>query len=421
MELSIIGGRMASMSGLRSIMEDIATSTAGSDAAEWLNLSIGNPALIPEVVTMWRRLTEHALADGFAEGSCQYGPSRGDPRLVRAIAAYFGQRYGWDIGPENIVVGPGSQMLCFIAAALYTGPSAQGGTRVVLPMTPDYTGYQGLCLNPDGITGIASPVATSGDRYFEYTLDLPRVEQCRDMGMMLLSSPSNPTGRCVRPEELDSLVRVAERRDVPFLLDHAYGEPFPQIGRTLAPPPFHPNVINSFSVSKAGLPGERVGFAIGPERFISPMVSFLSNSVLHASRLVQAAVASGLRSGELDAVVSSVITPFYAARRKAAEKLLLDLMPATIDWRMHAAGGSMFGWLCVNEDWFDDLSLYRQLKLKHVFVAPGRAFFASPAAPGSHHTKCFRISFTVGEDVLAEGLRRIADTLGELQAAAQSR
>src|ERR1700685_1775459 len=106
MELSIIGGRMASMSGLRSIMEDIATSTAGSDAAEWLNLSIGNPALIPEVVTMWRRLTEGAPGGGFAEGSCQYGPSRGDPRLVRAIAAYFGQRYGWDIGPENIVVGP---------------------------------------------------------------------------------------------------------------------------------------------------------------------------------------------------------------------------------------------------------------------------------------------------------------------------
>jgi valine--pyruvate aminotransferase len=416
MELSTIGGRMSSMSGLRSIMEDIATSTAGTDAAEWLNLSIGNPALIPEVVTMWRRLTEHALADGFAEGSCQYGPSRGDPRLISAIADYFGQRYGWDIGTANIVVGPGSQMLCFIAAALYAGPSAGGSTRVVLPMTPDYTGYQGLCLNPDGIAGIESTITTSGDRYFEYAFDMARVERSPHMGMLLLSSPSNPTSRCVRPEELDGLVRVAERRDVPFLLDQAYGEPFPQIGRTLAPPPFHPNVINCFSVSKAGLPGERIGFAIGPERYISPMVSFLSNSVLHASRLVQAAVASGLRSGEVDAVVSSVITPFYAARRKAAEKLLLDLMPATIDWRMHAADGGMFGWVWVNEDWFDDLELYRLLKLKHVFVAPGRAFFDASADPGGHHTKCFRINFTVGEDVLAEGLKRIADTLSELQA-----
>lgn len=417
-ELSIIGRRMASMSGLRSIMEDIATATAGPDADQWLNLSIGNPAPIPEAIATWQRLTERALAGTFAEASCRYGPSRGAPPLVRAIADYFNGYYGWDIGENNIIIGPGSQMLCFIAAALYTGPGRSGRTKLVLPMMPDYTGYQSLCMNPGGITGIASRAEKSGDRYFRYEFDMPIIQRCDDMGMMLLSSPSNPTGRSVAADELESLVRIAEARGAPLLLDHAYGEPFPQISRTLTPPVLHPNVINCFSFSKAGLPGERIGFAIGPEQLITPMVSFLSNSALHASRLAQSAIAIALQSGELDTLVSATLKPFYATRRKAAEKLLLDAMPPGVDWRLHSAEGGMFAWLWVNENWFDDLSLYSLLKRKHVFVAPGRGFFTGlPQGYGESHpaTQCFRVSLTTDEGVLTEGIRRIADAVAELR------
>src|ERR1700728_1749746 len=96
MRRSLIGDKMASLSGLRSIMEDIATSTAGSDAGDWLNLSIGNPAPIHEVVAMGRAQTRQAVDNGFAEASCQYGPSRGAPALVDGIAGYFRRHYGWD-------------------------------------------------------------------------------------------------------------------------------------------------------------------------------------------------------------------------------------------------------------------------------------------------------------------------------------
>jgi len=413
MELSLVGEKMASLSGLRSIMEDIATSTAGSDAGDWLNLSIGNPAPIPEVVAMWRDLTRQAVDNGFAEASCQYGPSRGAPALVDGIADYFRGHYGWDIGAENIVVGPGNQMLCFIAAAVYAGQGASRLTRVVLPMMPDYTGYQGLCMTPGGIAGIGPTVEEAAGRLFRYAFDPPAVARRADTGMMLLSSPCNPTGRCVSQDEQDALIGVAERLDVPLLIDHAYGQPFPRIGLTAAPPAWHPNVVNCFSLSKAGLPGERIGFAIGSERYITPIVSFLANSVLHASRLAQVVVAAGLRSGVLDEVVSSVISPFYAARRVLAEKLLMDNMPADVDWRLHASQGGMFAWVWVNEDWFDDLALYQRLKQDRVFVAPGRNFFVGPPRPRQHGTQCFRITLTVGEDVLAEGIRRIGLAVGQ--------
>jgi len=419
MTRSLIGDKMASMSGLRSIMEDIATSTAGSDAGEWLNLSIGNPAAIPEVMQAWQELTEEALVKSFGEASCNYGPSRGAASLVLAITDYFNDRYGWDIGPENVVVGPGSQMLCFMAAALYAGPGTAGRTRTVLPMMPDYTGYQGLCMNTDDIAGITSGIEISDSgRYFRYTFDFAALEERTDIGMLLLSTPSNPTGRCVEQDELSELIRIAERRDVPLLIDNAYGEPFPQICRTAVPPAYHPNVINSFTLSKAGLPGERIGFAIGAERYITELVAFLSNSALHAPRLAQMAVASSLRSGALDRLVSTVITPFYANRRALAEQLLTDTMPADVRWYMHAAAGGMFCWVWIDEDWFDDIELYRLLKTKHVFVTPGRNFFVIPADAGPadrHQTRCIRISLSPGEEILTEGIKRIADTIAELR------
>jgi valine--pyruvate aminotransferase len=419
MARSLIGDKMASMSGLRSIMEDIATSTSGSDAGEWLNLSIGNPAPIPQVMHAWQELAEEALEKNFAEASCNYGPSRGTASLVLAITDYFNERYNWGIQAENVIVGPGSQMLCFIAAALYAGPGRTGQTRVVMPMMPDYTGYQGLCMSADGIAGVGSGVEISDDgRRFRYTFDFAALEKRADIGMLLLSSPSNPAGRCVERDELRELIRIAEERDVPLLLDHAYGEPFPQICRTAVPPPWHSNVINCFTLSKAGLPGERIGFAIGPERYITEMVSFLSNSSLHASRLAQVAVANGLRSGSLDRLVSTVITPFYANRRAMAEQLLADNMPSDIRWRLHSGDGGLFCWVWIDEDWFDDIELYQLLKQKHVFVTPGRNFFViSPDGPSAdaHQTRCLRISLSPSEEVLTEGIKRIADALVQLR------
>jgi valine--pyruvate aminotransferase len=417
MMLSPIGQKMAAMSGLRSIMEDIATSTAHASDEPWLNLSIGNPAPIPAVTAAWRQLTASTLAEDFENASCSYGSPRGTHALVDAIVDYFNRAYNWGICPENVVVGPGSQFLCFVAAAIFAG----GGPlrRLVLPLTPDYTGYQGLCLHPDGVAGVEPQWERGPDHYFRYTLNRSGLEQRADIGMLLVSNPSNPAGRCLDSAEMRFLTRIAQQREVPLVVDNAYGRPFPQIGQTLVAPTFSDTVINCFSMSKAGLPGERIGFAIGPERYITPMVSFIANSLLHAPRLAQVVVAKSLQSGLLDTLCANAISPFYASRRQLAEELLAGNLPADIDWRLHAGQGGMFCWLWINESWFDDLALYRRLKLKHVFVAPGRSFFLPDHEPSRarwHGTQCFRISLTPDEATVTEGIRRTADALRDMSA-----
>ncbi|MEU6578123.1 aminotransferase class I/II-fold pyridoxal phosphate-dependent enzyme [Streptomyces sp. NPDC046805] len=420
MELSRAGNKMASLSGLRGIMEDIATSMGTSTGRQWLNLGIGNPAAIPEVGNVWKRMTIRALDDSFEDTSCRYGPSRGLPRLIDAIVEYFNDRYDWGIGPRNVVVGPGSQMLCFIAAALFTGSGDERDSTIVLPMVPDYTGYQGLNMTPGGIVGV-EPLLRIQDagRSFGYLFDLPAIERQRDVGLMLLSSPSNPAGRCATPDEIGSLIAAAEAHDVPLVIDNAYGAPFPRIGNAITAPVRHDHVVHCFSLSKAGLPGERLGFAIADERYIDPIVSFLANSTLHAPQLVQSALALALKSDVLDTLVETAISPFYAHRRKFVESLLFQSLPEGVAWRLHVGEGGMFFWVWVDEDWFDDLTLYQKLKERGVFVVPGRHFFTDPensTGLGRHPRQCFRVSITPDAATLVAGVEVIGQTLSDLHA-----
>lgn len=421
MALSFCGANMTRLSGLRSIMDDVAVAQAGTPGAQWRNLGVGNPALIPEAVAMWQALAEEALADDFTATSCRYGPSRGVSRLVDAIVEYFSSRYGWDLSSENVVVGPGSQMLCFIAAALFAGPGPSGAKPLILPALPDYAGYQSLCVNGADVKGISPKINFLPGRRFEYLLDHDALSTQSDVGLVLLSSPCNPTGRCVDSDDIKALTDIACARDGLVLIDNAYGEPFPRIAETLVPPVWHEKVINCFSISKAGLPGERLGFAIGDRRHISGMVSFIANTSLHAPQPPQIILARALETGKLDELAVSVIKPYYRARRQAVERLLHDILPESIDWRLHVGQGGMFAWLWINEPWFDDGELYQMLKLKKVIVVPGRHFFTESEAMGQHGTQCVRISVTPHESEIRAGLEKFVAALSEMQGVAISR
>ncbi|MEO6502532.1 MAG: aminotransferase class I/II-fold pyridoxal phosphate-dependent enzyme [Jatrophihabitantaceae bacterium] len=412
------------MSGIRSIMEDIAAAGGDPSGGEWINLSPGNPALIPEVVMAWRRMAEQALADDFIDSACRYGPSRGSHGLIAAIVAYFNDTYGWSIGPQNVVVGAGTQMLTFMATSIFTSVDKAERRPLVLPRLPDYAGYQGLVVGAGGIVGVEPVVVEEGERYFSYAVDQDALRQQAEMGMMLVSNPANPTGAGIDTAELEAIVSLAQERDVPLVLDHAYGQPFPAVAETPVGPVWHSHVINCFTFSKVGLPGERLGFAIGPVEAIAPMVSFTANAALHAPALIQTVAQRALASREIDVLTAEFITPYYRNKRSLVEKLLFEYLPASVSWRMHSGSGGMFCWLWIEEDWFDDLEMYVALKSKNVLVVPGRHFFIGPMNTPflrGHGSRCIRMSMSGDESLIARGLQIISATLEELRRMRSSR
>lgn len=419
MEPSTRGRQMSRRSGIRSIMDDIASTSADAGDA-YLNLSPGNPAHIPEVVAAWQGLARSALEEQFTGASTRYGPSRGTHGLVAAIVEYFSATYGWPLRPENVVVGPGSQMLAFVLTTLHTGPEPGGRRRLVLPRLPDYTGYQGLGLDAGGVAGVEPLVVDEGPRRFRYAVDTAAVGARDDVGMLLVSDPANPSGSTLEAAEVRALVDVAVRRDVPLVVDHAYGRPFPGIVRSRVDPVLHPHVVNLFTFSKVGLPGERIAFAIGPADLIDPVVSFIANSALHAPQLMQEAAARALGSRLVDTLVREHIVPHYRAKRALAEGLLAAALPDDVDWRLHSSDGGLFCWLHIDHDWFDDLRLYEMLKRRRVFVVPGRHFFVAPLSSpflSTHGRRCVRLSLSNDERTIAEGMRRTGEVLVEMRTA----
>ena len=109
--------------------------------------------ILPEVEQLWRDCTADLLASAdYGDVVCRYGSSRGYEPLIDAIATDFNQRYGLSLNAENILITPGSQSLYFLAANAFGGYTTEGQLKeIILPLSPDYTGYGGVSLYPEAV------------------------------------------------------------------------------------------------------------------------------------------------------------------------------------------------------------------------------------------------------------------------------
>lgn len=135
--LTQFGAQMSHLTGVRAIMKDIIETLRAGSGQEFINLSAGNPVILPEVEQLWRDCTAELLASPeYGEVVCRYGSSQGYQPLINAVLADFNQRYGLNLTDRNILITPGSQSIYFYAANAFGGytapppsPPYQGGAR----------------------------------------------------------------------------------------------------------------------------------------------------------------------------------------------------------------------------------------------------------------------------------------------------
>ncbi len=151
--LSQFGKQMSQLTGVRAIMKDIIETLQSGAGKNFINLSAGNPVILPEVEKLWRDCTAALLASNeYGEVVCRYGSSQGYTPLIEAVVNDFNQRYGLSLSDRHILITPGSQALYFYAANAFGGYTQEGELkRVVLPLSPDYTGYGGVSLTPEAL------------------------------------------------------------------------------------------------------------------------------------------------------------------------------------------------------------------------------------------------------------------------------
>ncbi|RMF72172.1 MAG: aminotransferase class I/II-fold pyridoxal phosphate-dependent enzyme, partial [Acidobacteria bacterium] len=205
-----------------------------------------------------------AAIEAIRTGRNQYARSRGEPDLVRAIAAHVRRTRGLSVDPLTEVTvhsGATEAIASFLLGVLEPGDE-------VIVFEPFYDSYPAVV----SLAGAVPRYCTL--RFPEFAIDFERLERLvgPKTRALVLNTPHNPTGKVFTRDELDRLARLCRRHDLLVLSDEVY-EQMTWDGRE------HVSIATldgmferTVTVSSAGklfsLTGWKIGWAFGPSRLI---------------------------------------------------------------------------------------------------------------------------------------------------------
>ncbi len=413
MNLSDQGRRLTSDAGILKLMDDLGRAMSG-EGRKYM-LGGGNPAIIPEVAAVWREQMQHLLADTerFDRALGQYDTPQGRPGFLKAVAGMLRETYGWPITERNIAVTNGSQtafyMLFLLLAGKTDATSNAARRRVLFPLMPEYIGYRDQALAPADFIAALPAIERIDSHTHKYHIDFDAIEQIDDLAAVCVSRPTNPTGNVLTHDELDRLSAFAQAREIPLIIDNAYGTPFPDIIFVDAEPIWNENTILSMSLSKIGLPSLRTGILVASEEIVSAISGANAIVGLANGTVGQAITERLFESGEILRISREIVQPFYKSRLDRATEAMHRSFGERFPWSAHISEGSLFLWI-----WFVDLpestmELYERLKARDVIVVPGGYFsFGLPDA-WKHADQCIRVNYALTPDDVEVGLDIIAE------------
>jgi len=418
MKFSKFASRFSSDSGIVQLMDDLGSAMSGN--SDVLMLGGGNPSHIPGVQQYFRD-SLHRLIDNpasFSHAIGNYESPQGNLEFINAIVDMMNDQYQWGINSENVALTIGSQSAFFFLFNMLAGEDEQGNhNQILLPLTPEYIGYSDVGLTDDLFYSYRPVIEKLEDRFFKYHVDFENLHVKENTAAICVSRPTNPTGNVLSDAEVEKLLALAESKDIPLIIDNAYGEPFPNIIFTETNPVWNKNIIYCMSLSKVGLPGTRTGIVIADK----PVIDLIRNmnAVINLSTAnFGAMIAKDLiKSGEILRLSQLLIKPYYQEKVEHAVDMIHKELNG-VDYYIHKPEGAMFLWL-----WLPDLpitsnELYERLKEKDVLVISGSYFFPGLEDDWEHRHQCIRITYSMDEAIVEKGIKKIADELKKLMSGA---
>lgn len=364
-----------------------------------INLSVGEPDFnTPDHI---KEAAKKAIDDNFSF----YTPVAGYMSLRKAISTKLKEENGVDFALEQIVVSNGAkQSLCNVILALINP-----GDEVIIP-TPAWVSYVEMVKLAEG-KNVLVPASIEQD--FKITPEQLEAAITDKTRMVLLCSPSNPTGSVYTREELQGLVNViAKYPNITVLADEIYehinftGEftsmaSFPELADRVV-------IINGVSKAYA-MTGWRIGFMAGPTDIVKATTKLQGQYTSNPSSIAQKAAEAAYTGSQ--ACVREMNEAFQR-RRDLVVKLASEIPGLKVNvpqgaFYLFPEVSSFFGKSYEGTVIKDaaDLALFL-LDKGHVATVDGAAF----CAPGY-----IRLSYATSDDNIREAMRRIADTLALLK------
>jgi len=347
-----------------------------------INLGLGQPDLAtPHRISL-------AGIDGIVSGKTGYTSTAGDPAVRAAIAARYP---GIAASGANVVVTIGSQEAVFVSALTLLDP----GDEMLVP-DPGYPAYP-VVAQLLGATPVGYPLRPERAFRIDPADVIDRLTA--RTRLVVLCSPSNPTGAMDLEEDLAALASALAGRGIPWLSDEiyagfAYDRPAPSIAR-LAP---SGGLVVSGLSKDLSMTGWRIGWVVGPEPIVARITAAHQYVVTCASSVSQAAAAAAL-SREAESDRRAYLEIFRRRRALMAEELaLIPKLAVTMP------DGAFYFFVDVRAFGSSLAIAERLLSSRRVIVIPGEAF--GPGGAGF-----LRISYAAGDDEIRTGIRALRDVL----------
>jgi aspartate aminotransferase len=343
-----------------------------------------------------------AAVKAMKEGHTRYTPAAGIPELRKAVARYYEKTYGIKYAPEQVVISNGAKHALHTALAASVGP----GDEAIIP-TPYWVSYSDLVQ----MTGASYRlVPTRLEDGFKMTPAQLRAAVTPKSRLLMLNSPSNPTGTVYTRQELEALADVVLETSLGVISDEIYeklvfGSARATCFATLRPGLGERTITISGASKTYAMTGWRMGWSCGPAPIIKAMGDVQSQEAGCPCSVSQYAALAALDGDQQ--CVETMRKEFEARRDLVCKRL--QALPGV---RCPVPEGAFYAFFDVSAHFGRTLGGRKvtdsasfctaALETAHLNVVPGSAFGAEGYV---------RLSYAASREQLTAGLDKLEQWL----------
>ncbi|MCR0983067.1 pyridoxal phosphate-dependent aminotransferase [Roseomonas populi] len=359
----------------------------------------------PDVVKLWIGEGDLPTPDFVVEaahkamlaGETRYTYSRGIPQLHQALSDYHRRHWGVEVAPERFSITSGGMNAIMQACQALLEP----GDEILIP-TPNWPNLA-EAARVNGAVPVTVPYRRSADGRFSLPIEDIEAAITPRTRMVVVNSPSNPTGWVMPLAEMEALLKLARARDLWILSDEVYSH-F-TYGNAIAPsflqittPRDRLIVTNTFSKNWA-MTGWRAGWIIFPEGLTGAFSKLAQYNTTSIPTFIQHACVTALEEG--DAFIRTMV-----GRCAESRQIMVEGLSRLKGVTVFQPEGAFYLMAKIDTGETSLDLAFRLLREAKVGVAPGTAF--GPEGEGF-----VRICFAVSPGLAREAVARLTRVLGE--------
>ena len=382
-----VSERLASLSPSATFAMAQKSNELKAQGVDVISLSVGEPDFnTPDHI-------KEACIAALKAGKTKYAPTPGIEPLRQAIADKYAADYGLKVAPSQVVVSPGGKFSCYLAVLSVCSP----GDEVIIP-APYWVSYPEMVKLAGATPKFVLADDSTGFRLTPAQLEAGITPKTK---LLILTSPSNPTGAVYSRVEMEAIVAVAMKHNLYIMSDEIYEHLVYDGVQHVAPATFGKDVeartiiVSGFSKPYA-MTGWRLGTLVAPAPIAKAAAELQSQMSSNATTFAQYGAPAALKEKEKTKASLQAMLVAFDRRRKFLHAELNKIPGISC----LLAQGAFYLFPNISKFGISDTEFCAKLlEQEKVAAVPGSAFGAEGY---------LRLSYATSDEIIKKGVERLA-------------